>query len=91
MIGGGDNMIVVRGVLRGIATEENLSPILLESVVKRIEHLRSDKITRDEHISSSKWFGLQKLESCFDYFLCRWKSDEREDFVRNWRDERLRV
>ena len=70
-------MIIVRGVLRGIATEENLSPILLESVVKSIEHLRCDKITRDEHISSGKWLGLQNLESVFDYFLCRWKSGER--------------
>lgn len=84
-------MIIVRAVSRGIATEENLGPILLESVVKSIEHLRSDEITGDEHISSGEWLRLQHFGSCFDYFLSRSNSGEREDLVRNWTDERVRV
>ena len=54
-------MVVVRPGSRGVATEEDIGSIKLESVVKRVEDLGRDQVPRHEDIGSLKRRRRQHL------------------------------
>lgn len=51
VIGGGDDVVVRGGVAGGVAAEEDAGAVELEGVMERVEHLRGDEATRQEHVS----------------------------------------
>lgn len=61
MIGGSDDVVVVRAGPRGVAAEDDMGTVELERVVKRVEYLRRDQLPRHEDIGSLERRRLQHL------------------------------
>lgn len=61
VIGGRDNVKIVRASAGRIAAEEDLGTILLEGVVKRVENFWRDEVPRHEHIGSLERLRVQHI------------------------------
>lgn len=64
-------MVISGRISGGVATEKDLSSVVLERVVKRVELLRRDEIPRHEHIRSIEHLRRHHLLLCCNYtYMC---------------------
>ena len=58
MIGGRDDVVIVRGGARRVAAEEDIGAVMLEGVVKSVEDFRRHQVARHEHIGTLECLRL---------------------------------
>jgi len=58
---GSNDVVIVGAVTGGVAAEMELSAVIFNGIVQRVEDFRRHEVSRHEDVGALEWFRLQHL------------------------------